>query len=74
MSDRSFQVASAHGTLAALKRHHPNSPELIAPAARELKVAILAEYIRKVVDAAPPLTADQRDRLAVLLRGGPDAA
>ncbi len=25
--------------------------------------------VRRIVDAAPPLTAEQRDRLAVLLRG-----
>jgi len=29
----------------------------------------LAEHIQRVVDAAPPLSPDQRDRLAVLLRG-----
>src|SRR3954467_1993787 len=28
----------------------------------------LEEHIRRVVDAAPPLTAEQRDRLALLLR------
>lgn len=27
-----------------------------------------ADYIKKVVDAAPPLTPEQRDRIAVLLR------
>lgn len=34
-------------------------------------------HIRALVDAAPPLTAEQRDQLALLLRpttGGPDAA
>ena len=35
--------------------------------------AKLEEHIRRVVDAAPPLTAEQRDRLALLLRDG-DAA
>ena len=30
----------------------------------------LAEHVRKVVDAAPPLTAEQRDRIAAILRGG----
>lgn len=30
----------------------------------------LADYIRKTVDAAPELTTEQRDRLALLLRGG----
>lgn len=38
--------------------------------AREYTAARLADYIKRVVDAAPPLTADQRDRLALLLRGG----
>jgi hypothetical protein len=28
----------------------------------------LAEHIRRLVDAAPPLTSTQRDRLALLLR------
>jgi hypothetical protein len=28
----------------------------------------LAEYIKRVVDSAPPLTAEQRDKLALLLR------
>jgi hypothetical protein len=30
--------------------------------------AALDERIRKIVDAAPPLTAEQRDKLALLLR------
>jgi hypothetical protein len=33
----------------------------------------LADYIKRVTDDAPPLTADQRDRLALLLRPKPDA-
>lgn len=32
----------------------------------------LEAHIRKVVDAAPPLTAAQRDRLAALFRPGAD--
>jgi hypothetical protein len=28
------------------------------------------QRIRRLVDAAPPLTAEQRDKLAVILRGG----
>jgi hypothetical protein len=30
----------------------------------------LADYIKRTVDAAPALTPAQRDRLALLLRGG----
>jgi hypothetical protein len=41
-------------------------------ARRDLAEAKIAQYIRQVVEAAPPLTAEQRDRLALLLRG--DAA
>jgi hypothetical protein len=37
---------------------------------RNLNEARLAEHIRRLVDEAPPLTAEQRDRLAILLRGG----
>lgn len=36
----------------------------------EIRAAALDAHIRRVVDAAPPLTPEQRDRLAVLLRGG----
>jgi hypothetical protein len=36
---------------------------------RALKAAKLEQHIRAVVDAAPPLSPEQRDRLAVLLRG-----
>ena len=36
---------------------------------QQLAEAKLAAFIEKVVSSAPPLTQDQRDRLAVLLRG-----
>lgn len=45
------------------------------PLTPELKDAIragftgLEEYVRKVVDAAPPLSPGQRDRIASILRG-----
>lgn len=42
----------------------------------QLREEHLADYIQRTVDASPPLTAAQRDRLATLLRsgGGNDAA
>ncbi|QNF93578.1 hypothetical protein [Janibacter sp. YB324] len=56
--------------VASLSRSRtPDDPELIA-ARRQLRETRLAEHIAKVVAEAPPLTAEQRDRLAVLLRGG----
>jgi len=38
-------------------------------ARNEVQAAAMADVIRRVVDASPPLTAEQRDRLGVLLRG-----
>jgi hypothetical protein len=40
----------------------------------EIRTARLADYIKQTVDSAPPLTVEQRDRLAGLLRSGGDAA
>jgi hypothetical protein len=40
----------------------------------QLKAERLEEYIERVVSEAPPLTAEQRDRLALLLRGGDQVA
>ncbi len=69
MSTKSSELASVHGTLAALKRHHPNSPD-VEDATRTLAAAKLAEYVARVVDSAPPLTPAQWDRVVALLRGG----
>ncbi len=63
----------ARSRLARLSQTHaPDSPEILA-ARRDLRVARLADYISKVVDQAPPLLPEQRDRLALLLRGPSDA-
>ncbi len=62
----------ARSRLARLSQTHaPDSPEILA-ARRDLRAARLAVYITKTVDAAPPLTPEQRDRLALLLRGPSD--
>jgi hypothetical protein len=49
-----------------------DDPELVA-ARQNLRTERAADYIRETVDAAPPLTTEQRDRLALLLRGGDTA-
>jgi hypothetical protein len=59
----------ARNRVAALSKHRPDSQEL-EDARRDLAEAKLADAIRKVVAAAPPLTAEQRNRLATLLMGG----
>jgi len=44
--------------------------EAAAIAARDLRAVKLEEYIERVVAEAPPLTDEQRVRLAGLLSGG----
>lgn len=55
-----------NGRLGALKRFHPNDPQTLEAEAA-VKAAALEEHIRTVVDGLPPLTAQQRERLAALL-------
>jgi len=56
--------------VASLSRSRtPDDPALIT-ARRDLRAARAEDYIRRLVDAAPELTAEQLDKLAVLLRGG----
>lgn len=57
-------VRSLQGKNAAARRwNNPNKEEV----ARDYAAEKLAAYIEKVVDEAPPLTDEQRNRLAVLL-------
>ncbi len=57
-------------TVAALSRSRAvDDPDLIA-ARRRLKTERLAEEITRVVAEAPPLTDEQRNRLALLLTRG----
>ena len=60
--------------LAANTRHHPDRPELAAEDRRTLKADAAERYVRELVDTFPPLTAEQRARLASLLQVGGDAA
>jgi hypothetical protein len=60
---------------AALRRHHPNDPAAGAAEFRDLRADTLERHVREVVDTFPPLTAEQRNRITLLLHGGdPDAA
>lgn len=66
MSTQSSRKLQA--TLAARSRFHPEDDH--TELRRDLKAANLAEYVRRVVSEAPPLTPEQANRIAVLLRGG----
>ncbi len=65
-----MSALSERARLAAIKRHHPDRLDLAADAKRNLAAANLEAYIKRIVAEAPPLTEDQRSRLALLL-GGP---
>jgi hypothetical protein len=57
-------MSEAHAGEAFDQRAH------LERARREHRYRAAEERIRKIVDGAPPLTAEQRDKLALLLRGG----
>lgn len=58
------------GQLAAVVRHHPHDEQAATDLRIKIKQAKAEEYIRQLVDEAPPLSASQRDQLALLLHGG----
>jgi hypothetical protein len=63
-------IKSKRGQVAALSRSRlPTDPELIE-ARRTLAAENLAKYVANVIAKAPPLTAEQRDRIASILHGG----
>ncbi|APE15702.1 hypothetical protein BOH72_11210 [Mycobacterium sp. WY10] len=53
----------------AAKAFGPDHPKTIE-ARRNFRAEKLADHVRKVVAEAPPLTQEQRDRIAAILRGG----
>ncbi len=57
---------STRGKIAAGRRHHPDDPATEKMAA-EFKADRAAQYIQRLVDSAPQLSAEQCARLAVLL-------
>lgn len=66
MAARTPELRSASARRAAHARWNPAD---IAPA-RDYRAAALEDHVRRVVADAPPLTDEQRQRIAALLRGG----
>lgn len=65
-----MSVTHERARVASLTRSRtPDDPDLL-DARRNLTAANLAAYIKRTVDAAPPLSPEQRQRLAALLSGG----
>ena len=63
------EVSHRRAQVAASKRHHGADDLRSIEAVRVLRETMLAEHIQRIVDSAPPLSAEQRNRLAVLLLG-----
>jgi hypothetical protein len=71
-SDLSWR--SERARLAALRRYRAaDDPDVLA-ADRGLRAIRLAEHVQRVVDAAPPLTTEQRSRIARILLAEPAAS
>lgn len=64
------QAAHFRGKIAALSRSRgPDDPDLLA-ARHGLRVAKLAEHVARVLAEQPPLTPEEIERVASVLRGG----
>jgi hypothetical protein len=64
--------ATAHyrARVAALSRDRlPDDPDLVS-ARQNLAVLKIEDHVRRVIAQAPPLTDEQRERIADLLRAG----
>lgn len=64
---QSRSVARARGKLAGSQRWHPEDDH--TELRRDLAAAKLEDYVSRLIAEAPPLTPEQLDRVAVLLRG-----
>jgi hypothetical protein len=71
------QARSELASATAEAKRRPDDPSLTARVEelrRQYRAVSAEEYIKQLVEAAPPLTPEQRDRLALLLRPSPGAA
>jgi hypothetical protein len=68
--ERPVSVASSKAKLAGLVAHRDPADPDIKAARAGLAAANAEAAVRRVADTFPPLTADQRARLAVILLGG----
>ncbi|MEV0152186.1 hypothetical protein AB0H57_00375 [Micromonospora sp. NPDC050686] len=67
-------LISKRARYAALKRCHGADHPATQAASRELREEALSRHITRLVDAAPPLTEEQRARLSALINGGGQAS
>ena len=67
---RDPEIRRLRSRLAVAARYHPDQPELADDDRRALKAKVAEQYVRDLVDTFPPLTPEQRGRLAALLADG----
>jgi hypothetical protein len=65
------EVTHARALIAAHARHDGPDDSRTVESKRLLKAAKAERFVRQLVDSAPPLTPEQRDRLAAILRSAP---
>lgn len=71
MSGASRTSRTARAKLAyATRTYGPESHE-VASARRDFSAARIEDHVRELLAKAPPLTSEQRERIAALLRVGP---
>ena len=58
---------SERARIAALARHHKDDPSVVDARRTEFKTRRLEEYVKRVMESDPPLTPEQRRRVAQLL-------
>lgn len=56
--------------VASLSRSRTSDDPDLIEARRNLKAELLADYVARVVATAPPLSPEQRDRIATLIHSG----
>lgn len=62
------KLAKARSRVAVAAR--VGTPDEVTTARRDFAAVKLEQYVQRVVAEAPPLTQEQADKIAVLLRGG----
>ncbi len=67
---RQLRAQLASTAARAARSGDPSAVLAVEAKRREYRFVSAQEYVRDLVDTAPPLTADQRDQLAAQLRGG----
>ncbi len=68
MSSFPLTTNQARARVAGYSRNHAADSPVLVDARRDLKAAMLAAHVAQVVASAPPLTPEQCDRIAALLR------